>query len=158
MNLVSLFPELWSSLFSENAVFHLKLGTILFRLQHICCLQFSKIIWVATEGNELLQKRICQSGILSLEPLLLSSILELRETLVSTPKKMLCVYILGTHAPRKSTWIRRLWKHHTAGAHKLGYIGLIGRVCLKMLYWWHFPGEIAHHNFHHVLKDRSFDL
>ena len=60
---------------------------------HICYLQFFKIISVATKDNEFLQKRICWLGILSVEHLLLSLVLERRETLMTTFKKMLCVCI-----------------------------------------------------------------
>ena len=60
---------------------------------HICYLQFFKIISVATKDNEFLQKRICWLGILSVELLLLSLVLERRETLMTTVKKMLCVCI-----------------------------------------------------------------
>lgn len=87
------FLRFWSSLFSENAGFHLKFGTIWFRLYHVCYLQLYKIISVATKDNEFLQKRICWLGILSVELLLRSSDLERRETLMTTFKKMLYVYI-----------------------------------------------------------------
>lgn len=60
---------------------------------HICYLQIFKIISVATKDNEFLQKRICWLGILSVELLLLSLVLERRETLMTTFKKMLCVCI-----------------------------------------------------------------